>query len=69
VKLSALAVRLEKPFRLFICRDLALWFEDLQCGKHFNCRFEEVRVIFLARVEGWNVFLELGTAFFTHIAC
>jgi hypothetical protein len=43
VKLSALAVELEKPFRFFICRELALWFEDLQCGRHFICRFEEVR--------------------------
>jgi hypothetical protein len=46
VKPSVLAGRLEKPFRLFICRDLALWFEDLQCRKHFICRFEEVRAFF-----------------------
>jgi len=46
VKPSFLAGRLEKPSKLFICRDLALWFEDLQCGKHFICRFEEVRAFF-----------------------
>jgi len=61
VKPSALAGKLENSFRVLICRDLTSWFEDLQCGKHSNCRFEEVQVFFnLARVENSDILLEAG---------
>ena len=61
VKPSALAGKLENSFRVLICRDLTSWFEDLQCGKHSNCRFEEVRVFFhLVQVENSDILLEAG---------
>jgi hypothetical protein len=46
VKLSALAGRIGESIQGSHLQGLVLWFEDLHCGKHFNCRFEEVWVIF-----------------------
>jgi hypothetical protein len=53
VKLSALAVRLEKPFWLFICRHWHCDSRGTYRRRNFISVCEEGRQFSLARVEGW----------------
>jgi len=52
VKLSALAGKIGESIQGFHLQSLVLWFEDLLCGKHLNCRFEEEKTFLIWYVGG-----------------
>jgi hypothetical protein len=69
VKLSVLVGRLEKPFRIFICR---YWHLDSKSFIEERTSFADCGrqgIVSLARVESLGRFLELGAFFFIHVAC
>jgi hypothetical protein len=69
VKLSVLAGRLEKPFRIFICK---YWHHDSKSFIEERTPFADCGrggIVSLARVESLGRFLELGAFFFIHAVC
>jgi hypothetical protein len=67
VKLSALAVRLEKPFRFLICR---YWHCDLGrfIREELHLQIWKEKGVFFGTCEGWGVSFELG-AFSINLLC
>jgi hypothetical protein len=65
VKLSALAGRLEKPFRFLICRYWHCDFEKICWRRLSFSDLRRERAFFFGTWEGLGVFLELGASSFS----